>query len=70
MLILHKPREPWNLDDIEFNCWQQAVEQMMLHIINCHLERHDDQIPGQDQNLITFNREHFYDRELRLVYES
>ena len=68
MLILHKPREPWNLDEIDFSLWQAAVEQHALHIINCHLDEHDDQLDGQDKNLIVFNQGHFHRRDMKLLF--
>ena len=68
MLILHKPRAAWNLTDVEFETWQSAVEALALHIVNTHLEMHDDQLPSEDRTLICFNRDHFFDKEMRLLY--
>ena len=68
MLILHRPRVAWDLNNVEFDSWQATVEAMALHIINHHLEHHDDQLPDEDKSLICFNRNSFFDKEMRLLY--
>ena len=68
MLILHKPRTAWDLSLIEFDTWQAAVESLMLHIVNNHLEHHDDQLPEEDKALICFNRDEFFSKEMRMLY--
>ena len=68
MLIMHKPRVPWDLGSVDFSTWQPFIEALVMHILEQHLDQHDDQQPDDDKTQFLFNREGFHTQEMRLLY--
>ena len=68
MLFIHRPRRSWDLDEIQFSTWQGAVERHVTHLLNAHLDAHDDQRPNEPKEKLTFNRSYHYEREMNLVF--
>ena len=70
MIFLHRPRNSWDLNEVQFNRWQSSIERHVQHVLDCHLEHHDDQKPGEPKEKISFNGDHKYQRVMNLVFDT